>query len=84
MITSKGGCLWQQCRTLLSRGNANDLDYADDAEVFFWKHSRHNTGRPCVGLNGTVVSLPQLKHTVRVSIFGGAFECTTTPSTTVL
>jgi hypothetical protein len=21
-----------------------------------WKHSRQNTGRPCVGLNGTVVS----------------------------
>ena len=29
-----------------------------DAAVAFrcWKHSRQNTGRPCVGLNGTVVS----------------------------
>jgi hypothetical protein len=32
-----------------------------------WKHSRHNTGRPWVGLNGTVVSLPQLEQVVRVS-----------------
>ena len=32
-----------------------------------WKHSRQNTGRPWVGLNGTVVSLPQAEHMVRVS-----------------
>jgi hypothetical protein len=32
-----------------------------------WKHSRQNTGRPCVGLKGTVVSLPQPEHVVRVS-----------------
>src|SRR5437867_8172403 len=32
-----------------------------------WKHSLQNTGRPCVGLNGTVVSLPQAEHVVRVS-----------------
>src|SRR6266699_1714433 len=32
-----------------------------------WKHSLQNTGRPCVGLNGTVVSLPQAEHMVRVS-----------------
>jgi hypothetical protein len=35
-----------------------------------WKHSRQKTGRPCVGLNGTVVSLPQCEQTVRVSARG--------------
>src|SRR5262244_1467984 len=32
-----------------------------------WKHSLQNTGRPCVGLNGTVVSLPHAEHVVIVS-----------------
>src|SRR6266545_6268248 len=32
-----------------------------------WKHSLQNTGRPCVGLKGTVVSLPQCEHMVTVS-----------------
>src|SRR5262249_23009110 len=32
-----------------------------------WKHSRQNTGRPWVGLNGTVVSLPHCEQLVRVS-----------------
>src|SRR6185503_16071061 len=32
-----------------------------------WKHSLQNTGRPCVGLNGSVVSLPQAEHIVWVS-----------------
>ena len=31
------------------------------------KHSRQNTGRPCVGLKGTVVSLPHCEQVVRVS-----------------
>src|SRR5208337_512258 len=35
-----------------------------------WKHSRQKTGRPCVGLNGTVVSLPQPEQLVRVSTLG--------------
>src|SRR5262245_66095349 len=33
-----------------------------------WKHSLQKTGRPCVGRNGTVVSLPQAEHVVTVSI----------------
>jgi hypothetical protein len=33
----------------------------------FWKHDRHNTGRPWVGLNGTVVSIPHSEQVVRVS-----------------
>ena len=32
-----------------------------------WKHSRQYTGRPCVGLNGTVVSFPHCEQTVLVS-----------------
>src|SRR5579872_6908145 len=32
-----------------------------------WKHSRQNTGRPCVGRKGTVVSLPHCEQVVRVS-----------------
>src|SRR3954454_8260712 len=32
-----------------------------------WKHSLQNTGRPCVGLNGTVVSLPHAEQVVTVS-----------------
>src|SRR5579863_2551794 len=32
-----------------------------------WKHSRQYTGRPCVGLKGTVVSFPHWEQTVFVS-----------------
>src|SRR3954470_1538614 len=32
-----------------------------------WKHSLQKTGRPCVGLNGTVVSLPHAEQLVTVS-----------------
>src|ERR687888_1374028 len=32
-----------------------------------WKHSLQKTGRPCVGLKGTVVSFPQAEHVVTVS-----------------
>src|SRR5262247_168661 len=32
-----------------------------------WKHSLQKTGRPCVGLNGTVVSLPHAEQLVMVS-----------------
>src|SRR5439155_6981003 len=31
------------------------------------KHSLQKTGRPCVGLKGTVVSLPHAEHVVTVS-----------------
>ena len=33
----------------------------------FWKQARQRTGLPCVGLNGTVVSVPQAEQVVRVS-----------------
>jgi hypothetical protein len=33
----------------------------------FWKQDRQSTGRPCVGLNGTVVSIPHSEQVVRVS-----------------
>ena len=32
-----------------------------------WKHSRQNTGRPCVGRKGTVVCLPHPEHVAWVS-----------------
>src|SRR6478672_559038 len=32
-----------------------------------WKHSLQKTGRPCVGLKGTVVSLPHAEQWVTVS-----------------
>src|SRR5437899_9525709 len=32
-----------------------------------WKHSLQNTGRPCVGRNGTVVSFPHCEQLVFVS-----------------
>jgi hypothetical protein len=45
--------------------------YAVALAAFFpVKHSRQSTGRPCVGLKGTVVSLPQAEHSVRVSTRG--------------
>src|SRR5271166_6716695 len=37
-----------------------------------WKHSRQNTGRPCVGRKGTVVSFPHCEHVVCVSDRGAA------------
>src|SRR5208337_3602090 len=33
----------------------------------FWKQDRQSTGRPCVGLNGTVVGSPHCEQVVRVS-----------------
>jgi hypothetical protein len=33
----------------------------------FWKQDRQRTGRPCVGLNGTVVAVPHSEQVVRVS-----------------
>ena len=51
----------------------NLVTYAVAAVVrFCWKHSRQNTGLPCVGLKGTVVSLPHCEQAVRVSTFGYA------------
>jgi hypothetical protein len=37
------------------------------ANLRCWKHSRQNTGRPCVGRNGTVVSFPHAEQLVVVS-----------------
>lgn len=34
---------------------------------FLWKQDRQSTGRPCDGLNGTVVSIPHAEQVVRVS-----------------
>jgi hypothetical protein len=41
--------------------------YAAPIALRCWKHSRQNTGRPCVGRNGTVVSFPHCEQLVFVS-----------------
>ena len=43
------------------------LLYAAPIALRCWKHSRQNTGRPCVGRNGTVVSFPHCEQFVFVS-----------------
>ncbi|MGB2605027.1 MAG: hypothetical protein WBC78_15620 [Candidatus Sulfotelmatobacter sp.] len=44
------------------------IDYAVAADFFCVKHSRQKIGRPCVGRNGTVVSLPHWQQVARVSM----------------
>jgi hypothetical protein len=44
-----------------------DWLYAAPIDRLAWKHSRQKTGRPCVGLKGTVVSLPHCEQVVFVS-----------------
>src|SRR6184192_4903625 len=41
--------------------------YAAPIALRCWKHSRQNTGRPCVGRKGTVVSFPHCEQFVLVS-----------------
>src|SRR5215472_8274804 len=41
---------------------------AGAAARLFWKHWRQRTGRPCVGLKGTVVSTPHSEQVVLVSV----------------
>src|SRR5271165_3361751 len=41
--------------------------HAAPIDLLAWKHSRQNTGRPCVGRNGTVVSFPHCEQFVLVS-----------------
>ncbi len=43
------------------------LFYAAPIALRCWKHSRQNTGRPCVGRKGTVVSFPHCEQFVFVS-----------------
>ena len=47
--------------------NKADDSYAAPIDRRAWKHSRQNTGRPCVGRKGTVVSLPHCEHVAFVS-----------------
>ena len=39
-----------------------------EARPCCWKHSRQRTGRPWVGLKGTMVSTAQAEQVVRVSV----------------
>src|SRR6185503_5877562 len=56
-------------RSCRSVDEMNDAAYTPPAPANLrdWKHSLQNTGRPWVGLKGTVVSLPQFEHVVTVS-----------------
>ena len=44
------------------------VEIAGAATRLPWKHARQRTGRPCVGLKGTVVSTPHSEQVVRVSV----------------
>ena len=48
--------------------NTRVRSYLSDNGVRLKKHSRQYTGRPWVGLNGTVVSRPHCEHVVMVSV----------------
>src|SRR5437667_10385005 len=52
-------CFWLRLRRALL--------YAAPIALRCWKHSRQNTGRPCVGRKGTVVSFPHCEQFVFVS-----------------
>jgi len=59
-----------QCTSQLSEllaGYSQFLLYAAPMALRCWKHSRQNTGRPCVGRKGTVVSFPHCEQLVLVS-----------------
>src|SRR6185312_9225160 len=53
----------------VTAGVATCDDPAETATLpLFLKHWRQRTGRPCVGLKGTVVETPHSEHSVRVSV----------------
>src|SRR5437773_11222558 len=52
-------CFWLRLRRAVF--------YAAPIALRCWKHSRQNTGRPCVGRNGTVVSRPHWEQLAVVS-----------------
>src|SRR5216683_1290576 len=66
--TKKGGRHWRLSPLNFSHVQLGELKfYAAPIERRCWKHSRQNTGRPCVGRKGTVVSLPHCEQVVLVS-----------------
>jgi len=67
MKTSKSSRSGLQCCTEVRLSSI----HAEAAGRFCWKQSRHSTGRPWVGLKGTVVSLPHCEQMARVSILVG-------------
>ncbi len=81
MVRVTASSLWSQacgaCAAAAIRSAARDdtpgsMEDAASASPgdsrLFWKHWRQRTGRPCVGLKGTVVSTPHSEHVVRVSV----------------
>src|SRR5437868_2326535 len=55
--------LQQKAHVSPPRRAANTQAEAAVACFCCWKHSRQNTGRPCVGRKGTVVSRPHCEQT---------------------
>ena len=70
IFTCKDGAAWLAASPFALNREIQEMFYAVAAAARrCWKHSRQKTGRPWVGLKGTVVSLPQPEHVVRVSTF---------------
>src|SRR6266852_6514081 len=68
LATKKGARHWRLSPLNFSHVQLGELKfYAAPMERRCWKHSRQNTGRPCVGRKGTVVSLPHCEQFVFVS-----------------
>src|SRR5262252_5015299 len=60
--------IWSRELFLTSKLPPSKLQiYAAPNARLCWKHSRQNTGRPCVGRKGTVVSFPHCEQVVLVS-----------------
>ena len=60
--------VWPFCiSTLVANVELRNAYPPAPANFRCWKHSLQNTGRPCVGRKGTVVSLPHAEQVVWVS-----------------
>jgi len=70
MVTHPGGLIGRsqpsRARSHFT-GRRAARDQAEAAVLRDWKHSRQNTGRPCVGRKGTVVSFPHPEQMAWVS-----------------
>ena len=66
LALTKSGDHYSEFQTSPGISRHDSATYTPPAPANFrcWKHSLQNTGRPCVGRNGTVVSLPHAEHWV--------------------
>src|SRR5437879_1071959 len=68
MISALTGFISALVVAAMSRSVAAAAGTEASAGRLAWKHWRQSTGRPWVGLKGTVVSMPHSEHAVRVSV----------------